>query len=87
MFDKLPELRVCPFCKRHATIVMHPGLNWDGELGKGYTVGGMRGLWYVGCSFEFFETVENKKWCEVKPAASWYASLEEAVNHWQMGSR
>jgi len=49
------ELRPCPFCGRQATIVRHPGTNWDGSRGKEVNVGAMHGLWYVGCSYPFFE--------------------------------
>ncbi len=77
----VPELENCPYCGRHATIVMHPGHNWDSK-NKDMVTGACYGLWYVGCSYEYFETCEDKGTCHVHPAASWYKDLEEAIKHW-----
>ena len=73
------ELKPCPFCGRQATIVMHPG-NWNVKLPQ--QEGGMHKTWYVGCSYPFFEGLDNKPICEVKPSASWYADLDNAIKHW-----
>jgi len=77
---KLDELKQCPFCHQASIVVSHPGQNWDGKMGKVYEVGGMHGLWYVGCPVAFFEV--DMRRCEVMPAASWYAKLEDAVKAW-----
>jgi hypothetical protein len=76
------ELKPCPFCGRQATIVMHPGTNWDGKAGKYINVGANHGCWYVGCSYRWFEGLDNDPMCEVCPSASWYAHLEDAIEHW-----
>ena len=81
----IPDLEDCPFCGRKATIVLHPGYNWGGEAkDSAINIGAMHGLWYVGCSYEFFEELDigHVPWCHVKPAASWYAKLEDAIKHW-----
>ena len=73
------ELKPCPFCGRQATIVMHPG-NWDVEYPL--QEGGCHRTWYVGCSYSFFEGLDNKPRCEITPSASWYAHLDDAIREW-----
>jgi hypothetical protein len=77
---KIPDLKDCPFCGGKAIVVSNPGQNWDGKLGKGYIIGGMHGLWYVGCPHEFFEC--EVPHCEIHPSASWFARLEDAIKEW-----
>jgi hypothetical protein len=69
----------CPFCGGKAIIVRHPGTNWDGKI-KHHNVGAMHNCWYVGCPYPFFEDMSPH--CEVKPAASWYANLDNAIGDW-----
>jgi len=78
----LVKLKQCPFCGRQATIVRNPGSNWDGKKGENVSVGACFGLWFVGCSYVFFEDQDTMQRCELAPAASWYAKLEEAVKQW-----
>jgi len=73
------KLRPCPFCGRQAIIVRHPG-NWN--VRPPYQKGGMHGTWYVGCSYPFFEEIDDDPSCEVAPAAKWYANLEMAIKAW-----
>lgn len=73
----LEDLPNCPFCGDKATIIRHPGI-WDGGT-KILNNGRMHGLWYVGCSEDFAESYTG---C-LRPAASWYVSLEEAVSIWK----
>ena len=80
--DLIPNLPPCPFCGRQAAIVMHPGQNWDGKMGKYINIGATHGTWYVGCSYPFFEGLDDKPACEIAPSASWYAHLEDAIEHW-----
>lgn len=75
------ELEPCPFCGRQAIIQSHPGYNWNGAE-EHVNVGAMHGLWYVGCSYEAFPGLDDTPWCHIKPAACWYASLIEAIEHW-----
>jgi len=76
------ELKPCPFCGRQATIVMHPGHNWDGKAGKHVNIGANHGAWYVGCSYSFFEGIDvSRPRCEVIPG-SWCAHLEDAIREW-----
>lgn len=77
------ELLPCPFCGRQATIVLHPGINWD-RSNNNINTGALFGTWYVGCSYPFFEDIDigTKKRCEIKPSASWHAILENAVKEW-----
>lgn len=73
-------LEDCPFCEGKAIIVRHPGMNWDGKSGKHVNIGARHGTWYVGCPSQFFEGLAKD--CEVHPAASWYARLEDAIKAW-----
>ena len=75
------ELKPCPFCGRQATIVMHPGENWDGKAPNYVNIGAGHRTWYVGCSYPFFESIDSKPRCEMIPH-SWYANLEDAVREW-----
>ena len=76
------KLLPCPFCGRQATIILHPGENWDGKRDKSINIGAGFGLWYVGCSYPFFEGLDGKPRCEIAPAASWFAKLEVAIVEW-----
>lgn len=76
------ELLPCPFCGRKATIVMNSGSNWDGKDGEHINIGAMCGLWFVGCSYSFFEGTDRLPECEISPAAKWYAKLDDAVKLW-----
>jgi hypothetical protein len=76
------ELKSCPFCKRPATIVRNPGSNWDGSEGEHVNIGAGHGLWFVGCSYSFFEGLDKFPDCNIVPAAKWYSQLEEAIKAW-----
>lgn len=75
--SKMIELKQCPFCGNEATIIRHPGMNWDGSQ-DGLNIGALHGTWYVGCPYAF----DDMYCCEVSPSASWYAKLEDAVYNW-----
>ena len=77
--DSIPTLERCPFCGRHATIVMYPG-NWDVKPPQ--QEGGLYRTWYVGCSYTFFESLDSKLPCEITPSGGWYAKLEDAIKDW-----
>lgn len=76
------ELKPCPFCRQQAIMQTHHGLDWDGKDkgGTGAQVGGMYGLWYVGCPSPLIPDVETK--CEIGPSAQWYAKQEDAIKAW-----
>lgn len=76
------DLCRCPFCGRRATIVRHPGTNWDGKEGKHINIGALHGLWFVGCSYSYFEGIDSLPECEVSPSIKWYADLNEAIKLW-----
>ncbi len=78
------NLKPCPFCGRSATIVMHPGHNWDGSHGDHVNIGGCHGTWYVGCSYPFFEDLDRGPRCEISPSASWFAKLSVAIKTWNL---
>jgi len=81
---RVKKLKPCPFCGRQATIVMHPG-NWD--VKPPIQEGGCQGLWYVGCSYSFFEGLDAEPICEIVPCANWYADLDRAIEAWNWRAR
>jgi hypothetical protein len=76
--ELLENLPNCPFCGDRPTIIRHPGI-WDGGTDI-LNNGRMHGLWSVGCNEEFCESYTG---C-IRPSASWYVSLEQAVAVWSM---
>lgn len=76
------ELEKCPFCGRHATIVRHPGI-WDNPSKESSLNNGrLHGLWYVGCSYNYFEGIDDLPMCQINPSALWYAKLSDAIVAW-----
>jgi hypothetical protein len=61
----------CPFCGLAGIAIQHEGIKKsDGSIS-------MKGLWYVGCPDL------NDEYC-IRPSASWFADLREAVLNWNM---